>query len=119
MAMVSLANSDFGRILFGTLFLGKLKETGEFKKCAFSFGNMCIFCECAKRCINLYIFFASDDAKLPTKLGLTCGVLTVLMSKTLGNINVDWHNLILSRLCTLDTCAIGDKILSTDWQLSC
>ena len=31
MAMVSLANSDFGRILFGTLFLGKLKETGEFK----------------------------------------------------------------------------------------
>ena len=49
----------------------------------------------------------------------TCGVLTALMSKTLGNINVDWHNLILSRLCTLDTCAIGDKILSTDWQLSC
>ena len=41
------------------------------------------------------------------------------LSKTLGNINVDWHNLILSRLCTLDTCAIGDKILSTDWQLSC
>ena len=31
MAMVGLANSDFGRILFGTLFLGKLKETGEFK----------------------------------------------------------------------------------------
>ena len=47
-------------------------------------------------------------------MGKTCGVLTVLMSKTLDNINVDWHNLILSRLCTLDTCAIGDKILSTD-----
>ena len=277
MAMVSLANSDFGRILFGTLFLGKLKETGEFKDARVFLWKYVYFLWMCETLYKFVYFFASDDAKLSTKfieicgsdgarnnywryhsyggpdmidvgrhrvhahcwwelvkstrygsyyfsnkyneslwpakwwavlsfawldnfflnvilrlnrrrfvyifsssdaaellrvcsvfgipmrelcfniafttrepwvlmtnkissvvqcaigavhwcdqaflwsilVGKTCGVLTVLMSKTLDNINVDWHNLILSRLCKLDTCAIDDKILPADWQLSC
>ena len=76
--------------------------------------RLCLWCVATVFCQHYFRLLSHADqvAQVEQNFGHK-------LSKTLGNINVDWHNLILSRLCKLDTCAIDDKILSTDWQLSC